>query len=90
MARGEAQYPAGIQASGLGRGELVGDQDGIVRQFRYTFLDTQYHPEHPLADIHQVQGALDEQVIAEQPEQVRRFIGGGTPGKRRALALCQQ
>ena len=88
--RGKTQDLAGIEPGGLGRRQLIGDQDRPFGQLHRLILHAEDQLQHPLADIRQVRRPLGQQRIAQAFEQRCRRLGRGAPGKRRALAFADQ
>lgn len=87
--RDETQHLACIEAGGLRRGELFGNQDRLLRQVPGAVLDPEDQLQHPLADVGQVRRALGEQGVAQALEQRGGGDGRTVPGKRCTLALGQ-
>ena len=87
---GKPEHLARIEPGGLGRGQLIGDQNGVVRQLQRLLVNTEDQLQHALADIIQIRRALSQQGIAQRAKHRRRCIGAGLPGKRRAFARVNQ
>ncbi|MDT4819210.1 hypothetical protein FQZ97_523240 [compost metagenome] len=83
---GEAQHLGGIQGGGLRRGQLLGDEDGLLRQRQLLLRHAQHQSQHPPAHVPQVLRAFGQQPVVQPPEQRHGGLDGGLPGMAGALA----
>lgn len=84
------QHLGRVEAGGLRGGQLLGNQDGLLRQIPGAVLDPEDQLEDPLANIRHIGGTLGQQWAAGLLEQCSGGESGAVPGEGRALALGQQ
>ncbi len=84
----EAHDLSAIERGGVGRSEILGNEDGVLWVLRGLAFGAGENGEHPPADIAHIVGALREQRIAQRSQAIG--VGGDSlfPGEGRALSFA--
>ena len=85
--RREADDRAAFHRRGVGRREILGDEDRTLRILWRHAGHAGEQFEHAAADVANIVGTLGEEFVAQRGESFRVKLGGILPGKRRALSL---
>ena len=86
----ETPHPVAVEAGGVGRGELLGHQNGVDRRFPALRFGPGQQGQHPPPHVAQIVGASRQQFVAQAGQSVG--VGGKRPppGELGAFALGQR